>query len=160
MVDGTPPPPLAAHSCAVVERRVYLFGGLTIGGASDALYCLDTGEKLMLISRLWGGWLMNALFCCSWLFLMLIQRSLLIILKVCWVASPLIKLVCFLLVSIAQLPDTTIWTLWSFDYIRRCQECSQIGLLEEETDWTKKEAFNQLKTASFYIRLAVVSAGM
>ena len=52
VVDGTPPPPLTAHSCAVVRRRVYLFGGLTIGGASNALYCLDAGEKLILISRL------------------------------------------------------------------------------------------------------------
>lgn len=59
VVDGTPPPPLAAHSCAVVGRRVYLFGGLTIGGASDALYCLDTGEKLLLLTRFWKGLLMN-----------------------------------------------------------------------------------------------------
>ena len=47
VVSGTSPPPLAAHGCAVVGRRVFLFGGLTIGGASDVLYCLDTGETLL-----------------------------------------------------------------------------------------------------------------
>ena len=26
---------------------MFLFGGLTIGGASDVLYCLDTGETLL-----------------------------------------------------------------------------------------------------------------
>ena len=43
-MSGAPPPPLAAHGCAVVGRKLYIFGGLTVGGASDGLYCLDTGE--------------------------------------------------------------------------------------------------------------------
>ena len=44
-VKGVPSPSLAAHSCAVLDSRLYLFGGLTPeGSASHQLYCLHTGK--------------------------------------------------------------------------------------------------------------------
>ncbi len=42
-VSVTALPALAAHGCAVIGRKVYMFGGLGPDGASDTLYCLDTG---------------------------------------------------------------------------------------------------------------------
>ena len=43
-VKGATSPSLAAHACAVIGAKLYLFGGLTpAGNASDELYCLDTG---------------------------------------------------------------------------------------------------------------------
>ena len=51
VMSGAPPPPLAAHGCAVVGTKLYVFGGLTIGGASDALYCLGTGELTVILHQ-------------------------------------------------------------------------------------------------------------
>ena len=42
---GVTSPSLAAHSCAVIGSKLYMFGGLTpAGAASDELYSLDTGN--------------------------------------------------------------------------------------------------------------------
>ena len=47
-VKGAPSPSLAAHGCAVLDKRIYLFGGLTpSGAASDKLYTLDTGARYL-----------------------------------------------------------------------------------------------------------------
>lgn len=45
-VGGAVPPPLAAHGCAVIAPRIYMFGGLSSAnpGSQDTLYCLNTGE--------------------------------------------------------------------------------------------------------------------
>ena len=44
-VKGAVSPCLAAHGCAVIGSKLYLFGGLTpTGTASDELYSLDTGN--------------------------------------------------------------------------------------------------------------------
>ena len=42
-VSGMTLPPLAAHGCTVINTSVYIFGGLSTNGASNTLYCLDTG---------------------------------------------------------------------------------------------------------------------
>ncbi len=44
-VKGDLSPHLAAHGCAVIGRKVFVFGGMSpTTGASDCLYCLNTGE--------------------------------------------------------------------------------------------------------------------
>ena len=45
---GRRPPPLAAHGCAFIRRKLYVFGGLSPEGACDELYCLDTGEARIM----------------------------------------------------------------------------------------------------------------
>ena len=48
-VRGGVSPSLAAHGCAILGVRLYLFGGLTPNGsASDQLYCLHTGNAVYL----------------------------------------------------------------------------------------------------------------
>ena len=48
-VKGSVSPSLAAHGCAVLGARLYLFGGLTPNGsASDQLYCLHTGKCVVM----------------------------------------------------------------------------------------------------------------
>ena len=48
-VKGGVSPSLAAHGCAVLGARLYLFGGLTPNGsASDQLYCLHTGKCVVI----------------------------------------------------------------------------------------------------------------
>ncbi len=50
-VKGQQAPPLAAHGCAVIDQNVFVFGGLSPTlGASDQLYCLKTGEAVLLYS--------------------------------------------------------------------------------------------------------------
>ena len=49
-VRGGVSPSLAAHGCAVLGVRLYLFGGLTPNGsASDQLYCLHIGNTVYLM---------------------------------------------------------------------------------------------------------------
>ena len=45
--SGSAPPPLAAHGCAIIGTRLYIFGGLTTSCACDTLHCLDTGAALL-----------------------------------------------------------------------------------------------------------------
>lgn len=47
--EGPAPPLLAAHGCAIIGTRLYIFGGLTTNGACDSLYCLDTGTNGMCV---------------------------------------------------------------------------------------------------------------
>ena len=46
-VRGIASPSLAAHGCAIIGSKLYMFGGLTpAGAASDELYSLETGNDL------------------------------------------------------------------------------------------------------------------
>ena len=60
-VKGVAVPPLAAHGCAVIRTKLYMFGGLTpTGSASDQLYALDTGMYMYMYLSLVD---INTIYC-------------------------------------------------------------------------------------------------
>lgn len=43
-VKGDVPPGVAAHSAVVLDKDIYIFGGMTADGASNSMYRFNTGK--------------------------------------------------------------------------------------------------------------------
>lgn len=47
-VKGDIPPGVAAHSATVLDKNIYIFGGMTADGASNSMYRFNTGILLLI----------------------------------------------------------------------------------------------------------------